>query len=348
MQGFDESATGAKNPEVEIFTPSPDLNGVGTITKLTTLPPALVGRLLPAHVLDAERSGAHCRPVHERLLGPQQPRTVEQLLVHRHLEPDENACLGQRGPLPGGTSGLDEGARDRRARTPFPELRQRARDEHDRTLGRGQRVRGLAGPAFRSTSLAATPTRFSCPTARWWPWAAASAATRPAIASGLPIPSTKCRSSSGIRRRDSGRSVRASSRIAPTTRPPSSFPTAECFRQATTETAVSTAIRPRSTSRPTSSRARAHRSQAHRPDVTFGSTFNVDTPNTNITKAVLIAPGAATHAVDMNQRFVPLAVTQRTRRRQADGSCQRQRRAARATTCSSSSTRTECRRSRNG
>ena len=46
--------------------------------------------------------------------------------------------------------------------------------------------------------------------------------------------------------------------------------------------------------------------------IAYNGTFNVDTPDTNVTKAVLIAPGAATHAVDMNQRYVPLVVAQRT------------------------------------
>ena len=37
----------------------------------------------------------------------------------------------------------------------------------------------------------------------------------------------------------------------------------------------------------------------------YTTTFDVQTPNTNITKAVLIAPSAATHALNTNQRYVP-------------------------------------------
>jgi hypothetical protein len=45
------------------------------------------------------------------------------------------------------------------------------------------------------------------------------------------------------------------------------------------------------------------------PDfVAWGNTFHVDTPNTDVTKAVLVAPGATTHANDMSQRAVPLAL----------------------------------------
>jgi hypothetical protein len=45
--------------------------------------------------------------------------------------------------------------------------------------------------------------------------------------------------------------------------------------------------------------------------VNLGADFGVTTPDTNIKRAALVAPGAATHAVDMNQRFVPLKVSQR-------------------------------------
>ena len=44
----------------------------------------------------------------------------------------------------------------------------------------------------------------------------------------------------------------------------------------------------------------------------FGTTFAVDTPNANVTRAALVAPGATTHANDMNQRYIPLTVAQRT------------------------------------
>jgi len=56
-------------------------------------------------------------------------------------------------------------------------------------------------------------------------------------------------------------------------------------------------------------------SYAPRPRITsapagvgFGAPFHVGTPD-NVTGAALVAPGAATHANDMNQRVVPLSVT---------------------------------------
>ena len=46
-------------------------------------------------------------------------------------------------------------------------------------------------------------------------------------------------------------------------------------------------------------------------NVRFATSFNVGTPNTNVTGAALVAPGATTHANDMNQRYIPLTVAQR-------------------------------------
>jgi hypothetical protein len=42
--------------------------------------------------------------------------------------------------------------------------------------------------------------------------------------------------------------------------------------------------------------------------VAYGTTFDVDYSGPQVTRAALVAPGAATHAVDMNQRWVPLEV----------------------------------------
>ena len=44
----------------------------------------------------------------------------------------------------------------------------------------------------------------------------------------------------------------------------------------------------------------------------YGTTFAVRTPNSDIARAVLAAPGAATHATDMSQRVVTLPVTRRS------------------------------------
>ena len=46
------------------------------------------------------------------------------------------------------------------------------------------------------------------------------------------------------------------------------------------------------------------------PDaVGYGSSFTVASPDTDVARAVLVAPGATTHANDMHQRLVPLAMT---------------------------------------
>jgi hypothetical protein len=44
----------------------------------------------------------------------------------------------------------------------------------------------------------------------------------------------------------------------------------------------------------------------------FNGTFGVNTPDTNIKRAALVAPAAVTHGVDMNQRVLQLDVVQRT------------------------------------
>ena len=46
--------------------------------------------------------------------------------------------------------------------------------------------------------------------------------------------------------------------------------------------------------------------------VKIGERFGVDTPDANVNRAVLVAPAAVTHAVDMNQRYMPLQLTQRS------------------------------------
>ena len=47
-------------------------------------------------------------------------------------------------------------------------------------------------------------------------------------------------------------------------------------------------------------------------NIKVGSGFGVQTPDANVSRAVLVAPGSATHAVDMNQRLIPLSLTKRT------------------------------------
>ncbi len=46
--------------------------------------------------------------------------------------------------------------------------------------------------------------------------------------------------------------------------------------------------------------------------IKVGASFGVETPDTNVSRAVLVAPGSVTHSVDMNQRLIPLALTPRT------------------------------------
>ena len=103
-----------------------------------------------------------------------------------------------------------------------------------------------------------------------------------------------------------------SRRTAPTTRPRCCFPTAGCCRPATTSTPLTTGAAsarptpPRSTRRPTcSSRARGRRSSRPPTRSTTATSFTVQA-SAGASRAVLMAPGAATHGVDMQQRHVEL------------------------------------------
>ncbi len=47
------------------------------------------------------------------------------------------------------------------------------------------------------------------------------------------------------------------------------------------------------------------------PGIAYGKPFVVGTPDADVTRAVLVAPGADTHATDMSQRLVELAPPQK-------------------------------------
>lgn len=46
-------------------------------------------------------------------------------------------------------------------------------------------------------------------------------------------------------------------------------------------------------------------------EVRYGAPLHIGSPDVNVTRAVLMAPGATTHANDMNQRYVPVTLTKR-------------------------------------
>jgi hypothetical protein len=79
----------------------------------------------------------------------------------------------------------------------------------------------------------------------------------------------------------------------------------------------------------------------------YGAGFTVSTNVTNIAKVALMRPSAVTHAIDMNQRYVPLTFTQ-TGSDLAVTAPPSANHAPPGYTCSSSPTRTACRRSPSG
>ena len=68
----------------------------------------------------------------------------------------------------------------------------------------------------------------------------------------------------------------------------------------------------------------------------YGAAFSVGTDSADIAKVALLRPSGVTHAIDMNQRYVPLSFTKSGTTLNVTAPGERQPRAARATTCSSS------------
>ena len=141
----------------------------------------------------------------------------------------------------------------------------------------------------------------------------------------------------------------AQATAAATTRPRCCCRTAACSRPAAGScpaTRSSTSATRRSSRRRTCSRARARRSRRRPRRVQHGSTLHGRRrrPRSSIAKVSLVRLGSVTHTFDQNQRFIPLNFTNTGG---VASACRRPRtRTSRlpATTCSSSSTATACRR----
>ena len=67
----------------------------------------------------------------------------------------------------------------------------------------------------------------------------------------------------------------------------------------------------------------------------YGAGFTVGTDSADIAKVALLRPSGVTHAIDMNQRYVPLSFTKSGTSLNVTAPASARHRAARATTCSS-------------
>ena len=257
ISGLDETGAAAPsfNTDVEMFTPSADMNGRGTISllgQLRRLGPAADRRLYPHMFSMPSGRGLIGGPVHRRQLVAEHAG-LEHVHVAGRPEPARATGSGER---------------------PFSCRADRRLDKGD-----GDRRRRLRHHTSTTTGLAVPPPRCSTrpPSAGWQPAPAMNVGRghhntvllpdgsmvdrrrrRRASAtatSGRPTP-RRSRSSCGIPPPAVGRLGPAPGREpAPTTRPRCCSPTGASSPRATTCTAASTATRPRSTSRRTYSRA---------------------------------------------------------------------------------------------
>ena len=277
---------GRQNPDVEVFTPSPDLDGVGTITKAGSDPgTAFLGDYYPHMFWMPSGRGAGRRAVHDR-----RPFFIDQPAI-----PTADAartCRTWRSGATWGTAVL-EPRRARTASTTVLEIGGSDTDRHrsyenaprdgDDARASTRRTPARAGrPAVAEPRAARIPTPCCCPTARWSPSAAASAATV-----------TPARAVDVQRRPEAGRALepgdadvdaraRASARAARTTRRQCCCPTGACSRPATTINGAS--ARPARTRHrrdlraavPASTAPRPTIDAARRPRVGWNTEFTVD------------------------------------------------------------------------
>ena len=162
-----------RNPDVELFTPSADLNGRGTVSLLGTLPATgdvRVGGLYP-HMF-AMPSGrtmvAGPFPEDTWFLNPPGPSNSFTWQDYPNMPTD--AALGHRGADAGRHGRLDPGHATRRLHHHLHPL-----GGHDPDLRRGKPGGGLAGKAVDAGPARPPQHRAACPTARWSQSAAASA-----------------------------------------------------------------------------------------------------------------------------------------------------------------------------
>ena len=312
IQGLDEAGTSANNRDVEIFDAvAKPGRARHDHARSATLPSGARRRLLPAHVLDALRARLHRRARPAGLVVPaaaRRRRTCSRRSDARRTR--ARAHLGHR-------------------RAAAAEPRQRRATVHaDRRLGhRRQTTTHVAGDRDRPRPSTRRRTRWtaapSLNVARGHPntvllpdgvmvTSAAASAARTATRNGSGRrPRPAARSSCAIRPRARGGSGRRRPRAAPTTPPPAAARRPRLsagddrnggFDRDTYEIYSPPYLF-------TGARGPSIASAPAR--VGYGRTFAVGTPNTDIDRAVLVAPGAATHAVDMNQRVVMLPVARR-------------------------------------
>ncbi len=318
MAGLDDTGGNfTRNPDIELFTPSADMNGSGTVTFLGTLggagkPP--LGGLYP-HMF-AMPSGrvmvAGPFPEDTWFLSPPGPASTFGWQDIADTM-DHDRVWGTGVLVPGGANGSTKvmqlgGA----APGTFPGAINTAVNTTE-IFDEANTGPGWQPQRRRCRSGAAITTPCCCPTGRWSQSAAASATRdgdqwagdaeqrqielwNPATGNWTLGPSqaeTRAYHSTALLLPD-GRVISAGDDV-------NGAPGVDGTKSDTAEIYDPPYLF--KGSRPTISSAP--------PMERVGDSFIVYTPDTNITGATLVAPGATTHANDMNQRYIPLTVAQR-------------------------------------
>ncbi len=288
------NAEGFSNPDVEVFTPSPDLNGVGTVALVGNRD--IPGRYPHQFVLPNGRMlMAGPATVDSAILNPADWswQDIPNLLVDR----DRATGVLLPGNPNGSTKVMLIGGRtltDVHASTeifdaanpaapwqfaaPLPQPRNNSNtvilpDGKLLAIGGNQTVKGYLEPLLE-------PEIYD-PAANTWNAMAPQAERRAYHATALLLPDGRVLSAG-----DDG--LPDGSRRGGTT------DTLEIFSPPYLFSAGQPAVRPVISTAPAT--------------VNWGQSFSIGTANTNIAKAVLIAPGATTHANDMHQRYVSLVM----------------------------------------
>jgi hypothetical protein len=306
IQGLDESRTGAKNDDVEVFTPSSDLDGVGSISKLGDLPGNRLGDYYPHMFWMPSGRALIAGPFREDswfFSSPGNSVSTDDIGDLRLRRAWGTAVLDPTSPtsvlLMGGSDNSDyDNAPATNTSERFDETRAGAgfgaapsmnvsRSHHNTVLlPDGSMVTiggGVGNDGTRNRLWTADEEHKQVelwdPSSKSWRLGPSQAENRAYHSTAILLPDGRVVSAGDDRNGGFDRD------------------SAEIYEPPYLHKGERPVI-----------------DQAPK-GIDWGSSFDVATRDDDIAKAVLIAPGAATHAVDMNQRYVPLEVTGKSRER---------------------------------
>ena len=308
LQGLDENKLGAKNTDVEVFTPNANLDGRGAIAKLGTLPSAYVGDYYPHTFWMPSGRGFIGGPFSSDSWWLNNPGTANTFSITDAANSSRSRVWGTGVQVPGeaskvmqiggsNTSPSYENAPATATTETFNETANAWSASPSINIGRGHHNTVLlpdgsmatVGGGVGNTNAAGTNRLWTGteaqkqielwdPVARTWKLGPPQLETRAYHSTAVLLPDGRVISAGDDR---NGGFDRDSLEV---------YEPAYLFN-----TAGNPAPRPVITRAPTL--------------LGYGKDFYAEASGPAPTRAVLIAPSAVTHAVDMNQRYVPLQVT---------------------------------------